>query len=308
MSREAGYTLVELVIGAAMMLTVTSWIFAVLGNGLGRSSLWNESAELHQRARVAIDAISAELLSAGRGTAAGPLSQFLPPVAPGRRFTLASTNAVTVRYLPEHAAWSTLASSLAPEAAAARIALGAGCALVAACGFTAGTEVVLFDRAGNWDLASITTVEADTLMLTDVAGARSVTYEQGATVAEVVETTLYFDSIERQLRRERPGGSALPVADNVVDLQLSYFGDRFTPLPLSMLTDGPFSGSGASAYDADLQRIRTIRATVRLQTGVNALRGQDPRLFARPGSATKLERMLPDVVLSIDISPRNLQR
>ena len=67
-------------------------------------------------------------------------------------------------------------------------------------------------------------------------------------------------------------------------------------------------GSGATAYDVDLLRIRKLRVVFRLQAGVSMLRGSDPRLFARPGSARASHRMLPDQSLRLAFSPRNLQR
>jgi len=344
MKCEAGYTLIELVVGAAVMLVVTSGIFAVLQNGLGSSALWNESADLHQRARVAAQVLATELNAAGAGTPKGGLINVLPPVEPRRRGYATASTAVTTRYVPENATWSTLAADLAPNMSLATIAVHPGCRVgSSACGFGAGTDVILFDEAGNWDLASVESVGTATLELGDVVGARSSSYSSGARIAQITETTLFFDRADRQLRREQPGGSALPVVDNVVDFQLSYFGDSLPPgdpvpppgvgnclftttgeaipgavltadygglarLPLSTLTDGPFCGTGGGAYDIDLLRIRTIRATLRLQTGVDTLRGLEPRLFARPGSATVRQRMIPDAVLSIDFSPRNLQR
>lgn len=344
MRNAAGYTLIELVIAAAIMLTITGGIFSVVRDGLGSSALWNETADLHQRARVAVDALALELLAAGAGPDSGPLVRVLPPIEPGRPGGEFSTHAVTVRYVPGHAPASTLTGDLAPDRQTAAIAMHSGCPQRAeACGFTAGMSVVFFDAAGHWDIATVQAAVGTTVTLITEAGLRSVTYPAGAQIAQIVETTLFADAEERQLRRERPGGAALPVVDNFIDLQLSYFGDPFPPLapvppvgtanclftaagdriahpvlpadhgalaalPLSMLQDGPFCGAGERAYDLDLLRLRSIRARVRLQSGVDALRGQDPGLFARPGSATLTERMIPDAVLSVELTPRNLQR
>ncbi|MEO6212112.1 MAG: type II secretion system protein [Vicinamibacterales bacterium] len=344
MKGQRGYTLVELLVAAAVMVTATSGIFVLLANGLGNSALWNESADLHQRARVAADVLSSELAAAGAGTPEGPLIRFLPPVEPRRRGRAAAMNAVTIRSVPDNAPWSTLTADLPVDGSSARIAIHAGCRVgIAACGFGVGTEVVLFDGAGNWDLAFVQGAGGDTLALADVVGSRSVAYLAGARIAQIVETTLFLDEVERQLRREQPGSGALPVIDHVVGLQLSYFGDplpvsepapppgvanclftssggriahpvlaadhgRLAAMPVSMLTDGPFCGSGAGAYDVDLFRIRSIRASVRLQTGVEMLRGREPRLFIHPGGATIAERMIPDTVMSVELSPRNLLR
>jgi hypothetical protein len=53
-----------------------------------------------------------------------------------------------------------------------------------------------------------------------------------------------------------------------------------------------------------VSRIRTVRATLRLETGVDAMRGSDPRFFARPGTAVT-RRVIPDIVARVDVSLRN---
>ncbi|HXG55635.1 MAG TPA: prepilin-type N-terminal cleavage/methylation domain-containing protein [Vicinamibacterales bacterium] len=344
MNNAAGFSLVELIVATAIMLTVSGGAFALLGDGLGRSALWNETADLHQRARVALDVVASELSQAGAGAAGGPLGGFFPPVEPRRRGSLMSASAVTIRHVPDMAPVSTLAADLMPADPVARIAIHSGCRLgVEACGFAAGMDVVLFDGGGNWDLGTILGVAGDIVTVADVIGPRSITYGAGAQIVQIIETTLFSDAAERQLRRQQPGSAALPVVDNVIDLQLSYFGDPLPPLapvpplgvanclftsngdrlahptlpadhgglaalPLSMLQDGPFCGTGDQSYDLDLLRIRSIRATVRVQSGVAALRGQDPRLFAQPGTASVMERMIPDAILSVEMTPANLQR
>ncbi|MBA3641596.1 MAG: prepilin-type N-terminal cleavage/methylation domain-containing protein, partial [Acidobacteria bacterium] len=107
MSGDRGYTLVELLIATAIMLTVTSAVMTMLHDGLVRGPVLEDSTDLHQRARIAADAIGADLRAAGNGTSSGPLSAVLPGVEP-RWATApsasASTNAVTVRYVPPLAA------------------------------------------------------------------------------------------------------------------------------------------------------------------------------------------------------------
>ena len=344
MKSQTGYTLIEFVIAAAVMVLVTSGVFAVIDKGLGNSALWSESSDLHQRARVAAEALASELSAAGAGVPDGPLVRFLPVIEPKRRGSGVALNAVTIRYVPENAPWSVLTADLAPGTSTAAIAIHPGCRSgSSACGFATGSEVVVFDGAGNWDIGSVQSVGPNTIELANPSGLRSSSYSAGARITQVVETTLFLDSAERQLRREQPGSGALPVIDNVVGFQLSYFGTPLPPtapvpplgvanclftstgdvipgavlvtdqgplasLPLSMFTDGPYCGTGTGSYDVDLLRIRTVRAELRLQTGVDTLRGSDPRLFARPGSATTRERTIPDAVVAFDLSPRNLQR
>jgi hypothetical protein len=83
-----------------------------------------------------------------------------------------------------------------------------------------------------------------------------------------------------------------------------YFAGDMTALPLAIFQDGPFIGAGSLAFDADLLRVRTIRTTLRVETGFDRLRGTDPRFFARPGTATGT-RVIPDRLARIDVTVRN---
>jgi hypothetical protein len=344
MKDEAGYTLAEVLIATLVMLTASGAIFRLLDDGVGRSTLWNESADLHQRGRVGIETLTALLASAGAGTPRGVLPRSFAAVEPRRRTTgSAGTSAITVRSVPAQGAWSRLAGPLAAGAAVVGITPHPACPVSTACGFEAGMDAIVFDALGNWDTVLIQAIGPDSLTVVDRAASRSIIYPPGADIAQVVETTLYLDSAQHTLRREHPGASDLPLLDNVVALRFEYFGDPSPPvsphpppgvqnclyatdgapvplpalvadhgtlsvLPVGALTDGPMCGSGATAYDVDLLRIRKIRATIRLQAGIASLRGADPLLFLNPGSATVTARMLPDLNLVVDVAPRNLHR
>ncbi len=345
MTHESGYTVVELLVATAVMVTATGAILGLLESGTSKNVLWNEAADLHQRARVAAARLAAELGAAGAGTNAGPLPRSFAALAPGRRSAgTADASAVTLRYVPEHAPRSTLSAPLVPSSGIASIASDSGCPQAAvACGFRADMDAVIFNNTGNWDTVVIQSIDPGVLVIGDRPAPRSVTYNAGAQIVQIVEVTLYLDPAGRVLRREHPGASDLPLVDNVVDLAFEYFGDPLPPtfprppagtgnclydiagtpiplpvltadhgalasLPISMLTDGPFCGAGSTTYDLDLLRIRKVRASVTLQTGQDSLRSADPRLFARPGTATGGDRLLPDVRLSIEVAPRNFQR
>jgi hypothetical protein len=90
----------------------------------------------------------------------------------------------------------------------------------------------------------------------------------------------------------------------VTGVRFDYFADDLAQLSIAQFADGPFLGSGAAAFDADLLRLAAVRATVRLETGVAAMRGADSALFGRPGSATR-PLTIADVVQRIDVSLRN---
>jgi hypothetical protein len=49
-----------------------------------------------------------------------------------------------------------------------------------------------------------------------------------------------------------------------------------------------------------------IAITVRVQSALDALRGPAGVLFAHAGSATNGNRFVPDAVVRLDVSPRNL--
>jgi hypothetical protein len=83
----------------------------------------------------------------------------------------------------------------------------------------------------------------------------------------------------------------------------------------ALLTDGPWcggagpsgGGGGGTAFDADLYRVRRIRVTLRVQANAAWARGRDPNLFQRPGTGTAFRLLVPDYVMTFDVSPRNLQ-
>jgi hypothetical protein len=87
---------------------------------------------------------------------------------------------------------------------------------------------------------------------------------------------------------------------------LTTGGGSLAPLPVSMFTDGPWCGGGSNTFDADLYRVRKVKVTLRIQTPNALFRGSDTTLFTNPGSAKSGQKFIPDLVTSIEVSPRNL--
>jgi hypothetical protein len=79
-------------------------------------------------------------------------------------------------------------------------------------------------------------------------------------------------------------------------------------LTQAMLTDGPWCPDAVrpNRFDADLLRVRKIRATMRVQSALASLRGPAGRLFLKGGTAKAAERYVPDLEVEFDIAPRNL--
>jgi hypothetical protein len=307
MTRESGYSVVELLVASAILLTVSGAVLTLLHDGLAATPVLEETTDLHQRARVTADVLGADLRAAAGGTASGALSRYIASVDPRRPTDppgTTSPSAVIVRYVVPRGAHGRLAQPLDPGGAAAIIVGSSGCPLnTIACGFTAGTRAVVFDTSGFSDFLEIDAIGPGVLSISGPAGGRSTTYPTGAEIAEAVEVAYFFDPASRQLRRQE-GSATFVVADNVNAVAFEYLAYDLVQLPLGTFEDGPFTGAGATAFDADLLRVRAVRATVRVETGIAAMRGTDVRRFARPGTATG-RRVIPDIVWRVDVSLRN---
>ncbi len=81
-----------------------------------------------------------------------------------------------------------------------------------------------------------------------------------------------------------------------------------TGLTAAQLSDGPWCPDAANInrYDADLHRVRQVRVTFRVQTGVAVLRGPAGVLFSRAGTGRISTRLVPDQAVQFDVTPRNL--
>lgn len=79
------------------------------------------------------------------------------------------------------------------------------------------------------------------------------------------------------------------------------------PLASSTLVDGPWCPDAGHAFrfDADLLRIRRVRARVRLQA-TRPFRGRAGPWFANQGSAGDSARFVPDEKVVLEIAPRNV--
>ena len=91
---------------------------------------------------------------------------------------------------------------------------------------------------------------------------------------------------------------------------LAFGGDTNTLVPLTrtQLTDGPWcpDPTNVNRWDADLLRIRTIAVTLRIQAANAAMRGPASVLFAHGGSSTSGNKWLPDLQMTLAVTPRNL--
>ena len=136
---------------------------------------------------------------------------------------------------------------------------------------------------------------------------------QGARIARAVERTFFLeaDAPRNHYRLESYEGGLngdIPVVDHVVGLRFEYYADDGVPLMAAQFTDGPWRPDAGSPhrYDADLLRVRTIAITLRVEAANDAMRGPAGPLFTRGGTAVDPRRLLPDLNVRFDVSPRNL--
>src|SRR5262249_17522766 len=134
MSRQRGFSLLEVMIAMAIMMTVVGGVFTLLNPAHGSFAMEPEVADLQQRLRVAQDTLYRDLVMAGAGAylggQTGSLLHSLPPVLPFRHgavggapagsfarpdvpdFPADATDTITVIYVASTTAQTTLAEQV----------------------------------------------------------------------------------------------------------------------------------------------------------------------------------------------------
>ena len=347
MTDVRGFTLVEMVV--AMALTV---IAAAVASALAieAQAMWRADTarvDLSQRGRVAADTLAKSLVNAGAGPdsgpARGPLVRVLAPILPRRigvrrpdAIDVFRSDTVSVLYALADAEHATLLSSALPGTA--MLDLAAGCALPS-CGFTPGASAMVLDSSGHYDVFTVTAAQAATLSVRHHGAGSAVTYPPGTPVLHMESRSFAHDASARTLRVYDGDGSDLPLLDDVVGMEVDYYGDVLPPatprpapgeanclysadgtlrphatldasfsLAPQVLNDGPWCGAGGNQFDVDLLRVRRVRVRLRLQAGDPAVRGRNPGLFREPGSARRPGDTVPDATIVVDVNPRNMRQ
>lgn len=331
-----GFTLVELLVSTTLLLGIMAAVYGAVAPARGAFRSQPEAADMQQRLRVAVDAISRELLGAGegplQGPAAGPLHRFLPPVLPyrqGRRNPDPAgsyrRDVITIRRVIAGAAQTSLASPLGAQAASIQVSPDPGCpAGDALCGFRAGMDVVVFDDSGASDAYTISSVQGATMNLVHNARDSGTIYGPATTrIAQASSRTFYLKTDARAdtmqlMQYDGAGGADVPLVDHVVALDFQYLADPSTSLPggdgdltelqASQLTDGPWrpDATDPNRYDVDLLRVRAIEVTLRVEAASASLRGPAGSLFVRPGTGRIASGVLADQEIRFRVAPRNM--
>jgi hypothetical protein len=304
---DSGFSLVEVLIACGITAAIMVIACRLAADAQIISQSDGARIDLQQRVRVAADVVSRSLLDAGGGANGGPargsLVRFLPAVTPRRTGLrgahaphIFKTDAWTVVRAISEAEHAALLLAVPPGVATIEMTPAPACAL-AACGFTAGTHVLLADGTGNHDVFTVTVAQGMVLTLRHHGSGSAVGYPAGTPVIAVDSSTYFFDSATYTLRQYDGDATDVPLLDDVIAASVRYFGDVEPPawpratagtanclyssdgtyasalmpvlpgvggrteLTAAMLTDGPWCGAGDNQFDADLLRIRRVRVT-----------------------------------------------
>jgi prepilin-type N-terminal cleavage/methylation domain-containing protein len=313
---QSGFTLIEILVTTGIMLAVLASVFSILTPAQGTFQAQPEVSDLQQRVRVAVDALSRDLMMSGAGVysgtlarSIGALSNVAAPVLPYRAGGLDAdppgtfrTDAISLLYVPDTAAQTTTRVPLPPASDYLEVNNEPGCPLNdPVCGFQAGMQAVLFDTTGAMDTLVITGVQDSALSVRRRGRESTHRYDAGSVVAQVIARTYYLkgdDGVQTSELRSYDGNQTdVPLVDNVVGLVFEYFGDPRPPVLRRPPTDpdGPWTTYGpkppAPGVDADTSYGAGANCVFAMSNGE-----QVPRLpDLSPGSST-LQRLTPAVL------------
>jgi hypothetical protein len=257
-------------------------------------------------------------------------------------YTVVRSDAVTIAYIPNTYSQTTIRQAMPLASSELKVNEVANCPKHnQLCGFEEGMTVLIFDEEGHFDFFSITEVQDDAAHLQHYQQDLSYPYQAGSIITQASAHTYYFDSVNKQLRHYDTYLTDVPVVDNVVGVTFQYFGDPEPPskpkppvgtanclydaagnrlgnmtqldadggslasLPLSIFEDGPWCGAGNNRFDADLLRVKRVRAILRVQAANSANRASGAG-YQVAGTGKSALAALPDYSVGFDVSPRNM--
>jgi len=257
---DAGFTLTELLISTAIMLTVTGAIFSLMAPSQGTAQTQPEVADMQQRMRVGTESLFKELVMSGagpyQGATTGSLVNFFAPILPRRTGrTLydptrgpasVRTDAITLSYIPNSYSQTTITSAMPNVSAELKVLKQSNCPQdEELCGFEVGMQVIIFDTSGNFDTFIITQVQDAAGHLQHRQEPLNYPYGVGAQITQIVSNTYYLNRTTNKLMRYNGADEDIALVDDVVDLRFDYYGDPAPPL-----LPKPPAGVANCLYDA----------------------------------------------------------
>jgi prepilin-type N-terminal cleavage/methylation domain-containing protein len=252
---EAGFTLTEMLVAAAIMLTITGAVFQLMNPAQGMFKAQPEVSDMQQRLRVSVETLRGDLVMAGAGSymgaSAGSLYNFFAPIMPYRTGDLNDDtdagifyrdDAISLVYVPPTPAQTHVVQTLGNNSQEILVSRQDNCPNGATnnlCGFEEGMRVLIMDPNGQWETTTITNVQDPALHLQH-SGKLANDYGANAILTQVKAATYYLkadkDKNTYQLMYYDGYKTDLPVVDNVVKLKFEYFGEAQPP---RLLPPGP---------------------------------------------------------------------
>lgn len=268
---DAGFSLIEMLVATVILLAVTGGVFSLLNPARGTFQAQPEVSDMQQRLRVAADMVQKDLIMAGAGTYSGSmvgtLDHYFAPILPHRVGTITPdtpgtfranpqcpttcASAITIMYVPTTTAQTSIRDPMPNESAELKVEAQPGCPVGDdLCGFEEGMRVLIFDPSGAYDIFTVTQVQDAALHLQHRDNKFTTAYNVGSWITAITSHTYYLvedaatDTF--QLRHYDGYKTDLPVADNVVDFRVEFFGDPSPPLLKRPVTDpvGPWTTYG----------------------------------------------------------------
>jgi len=242
---EAGFSLLEVLVATAIMLTVTGAIFTVLNPTGSMFQAQPEVVDMQQRLRIGVDTLTRDLIMAGAGaysgSQSGSLAGFFAPIQPSRQGNLAAYddgpgtfkgNAITIFYVPSTSSQTSISQAMPNASAELKVNPESSCPNGAnLCGFTVGMSVLIYDDTGAYDTMTITQVQDQAAHLQhNQQGDLSKSYDVNAKVVQFQDHVYFLDTTTRQLMHYDGNQTVVPVLDEVVGLNFEYYGEPAPPV------------------------------------------------------------------------------
>jgi hypothetical protein len=262
-SDQAGFSMLELLVSTAIMITVTGAIVSLMNPAQSNAQAQPEVADMQQRMRVGNETLFKEVMMAGagpyQGDVTGSLVKYFAPIVPRRVGNINpdpavgaasfTTDRITLVYIPNTYSQTTISQAMPPQSTELKVISQTNCPADASnlCGFDIGMEVVIFDTSGNFDTFTITQVQDDAIHLQHRGSDLNYKYDAGASITQIVSYTYYLDRQTNQLKRYDGHAKEEALVDNVVDLRFDYFGDPNPPLdpkPRAGVANCLYDGAG----------------------------------------------------------------
>lgn len=225
-----GFSIIELLIAMAITLLIAGALAGAARPAREAFDRVPAELDLQQRGRIAIDALSQALRSAGKNVTAtallGSLSDLLPTVSVAEPDDTGAFTELTVIVPVGDAAQGILSADQQGPAAPLTLSVEHCPDVKDVCGFTAGTFAVIADGAGQFEVFAIAAPNAAARRVSP-AQALSRAYPAGSVLVEVDRFTF---SLAQQadgsysLIRRTAAGAVQPIVDFVNALSFDVTG------------------------------------------------------------------------------------